>query len=139
MAAQLRADLEKDDVPEAVIKADTERSQKRLNAAPVLLLVCLSLADMDDYPDNRRNQYEYEMAVQSVAMSVQNLLLAAHAHGLGAVWLCAPLYCPATVRDALALPDDFIAQGVVALGYPDPDKPGKSKPRNPPSDWTIYR
>lgn len=139
MASQLRSDLESDGVPGPVIKADTERSQKRLNAAPVLLLVCVSMADMDDYPDDRRSQHEYEMAVQSIAMSAQNVLLTAHAHGLGAVWLCAPLFCPGTVRNALDLPDDFLPQGVIALGYPDPDNPGTSKPRRPHSDWTIYR
>ena len=32
------------------------------------------------------------MAVQSTAMAGQNLLLAAHALGLGACWMCAPCF-----------------------------------------------
>jgi len=39
-------------------------------------------------------QAERIMATQSVALAVQNLLLAAHDRGLGACWMCAPLFCP---------------------------------------------
>src|ERR1700704_3659263 len=63
---------------------------------------------MAPYPDPRRAQAEYLMAVQSVAMAVQNLLLAAHAEGLGACWMCAPLFCGEAVRAALALPADSL-------------------------------
>lgn len=58
------------------------------------------------------------MAVQSVAMAGQNLLLAAHAHGLGACWMCAPLFCPDVVRSALSLPIDWEPQGLITLGNP---------------------
>jgi nitroreductase len=73
---------------------------------------------MDSYPDTRRKKAEYTMAVQSVAMAVQNLLLAAHAEGLGACWMCAPLFCPEAVREALALSEDWEAQAVITLGAP---------------------
>ncbi len=54
---------------------------------------------MDNYGDPRRDQNEYVMAAQSAAMAGQNLLLAAHDAGLGACWMCAPLFCPDVVRD----------------------------------------
>ncbi len=57
------------------------------------------------------------MAVQSTAMAGHNLLLAAHAAGLGACWLCAPLFCPDVVRDILELPADWQPQGLVTMGY----------------------
>lgn len=76
------------------------------------------MADMDSYPDQRRQQHEWLMAAQSVAMAGQNLLLAAHALGLGGCWLCAPLFCPEVVRQTLALPADWQPQGLVTLGYP---------------------
>jgi hypothetical protein len=58
------------------------------------------------------------MAVQSTAMAVQNLLLAAHAEGLGACWMCAPLFCPEVVRSVLAFPAYWQPQGLITLGWP---------------------
>jgi nitroreductase len=77
------------------------------------------------------------MAVQSVAMAVQNLLLAAHAEGLGACWMCAPLFCPDTVREAMGLPEDWEAQAVITLGYPA--SAGKSPVRRPLSEVVLTR
>lgn len=118
MGARLRRDLQADGVPQDVIEADAARSYDRITAAPVLIAVCLTMADMDVYPDERRSQAEYLMAVQSVAMAGQNLLLAAHDAGLGACWMCAPLFCPDVVRDSLTLPQDWQPQGLVTMGYP---------------------
>lgn len=118
MGAQLRRDLAADGLPPEAIERDAARSYARLTAAPLLVLVCLSLSDMDDYPDARRQAHETTMAVQSAAMAGQNLLLAAHALGLGACWVCAPLFCPEVVRETLALPVDWQPQGLITAGYP---------------------
>lgn len=118
MGSQLRADLSEDGVSEAVIGRDVRRSYERITGAPVLILLSLTLIDMDVYPDQRRQENERSMAVQSTAMAGQNLLLAAHALGLGACWMCAPLFCPEVVRETLALPADWQPQGLVTLGYP---------------------
>lgn len=118
MGARLRRDLEADHAPEAVIAADVGRSYDRITSAPVLIMLCLSMEDMDVYTDARRNQFEYLMAVQSAAMAGQNLLLAASEAGLGACWMCAPLFCPDVVCEALNLPPDWQPQGLITLGYP---------------------
>ena len=118
MGTRLRHDLTADNVPEAVIEKDVSRSYDRITNAPSLILICLSMEDMDSYSDERRNQNEYLMAVQSTAMATQNLLLAAHAKGLGACWMCAPLFVPNLVRDTLSLPADWQPQGLITLGYP---------------------
>lgn len=118
MSERLAADLRADGLDEASIARDTGRSKERLGSAPVLIVVCLSMADMDRYPDQRRQFFEHQMAVQSVAMAAQNLLLAAHAEGLGACWLCAPLFSQDMVRATLGLPDDCEPQGAVVMGYP---------------------
>ena len=136
MASRLRSDLQSDGVSEEFIRKDTERSRRRLTSAPVLILVCLSMEDMDTYPDPVRNQNEYIMAVQSVALASQNLLLMAHAQGLGAFWMCAPLFCPDTVKDTLDLPHDYIPQGIIAVGYPD-EQPTRT--RRPLETRVIYR
>ena len=124
MAARLTADRTKDGDDPDDIAADAARSIARITGAPAALLVCLTLADMDRYPDPRRAAAERIMATQSTAMAVQNLLLAAHAEGLGAAWMCAPLFCPEAVRAALSLPTDFEPQALVTLGWPSaPPKP----------------
>jgi nitroreductase len=73
---------------------------------------------MDQYSDASRNQNEKTMAIQSVAMAGQNLLLAAHAQGLGACWMCAPLFCQVVVQKTLQCPADWQPQGLITLGYP---------------------
>ncbi len=118
MGARLAADRGRDGDDPAAIAADVARSHARITGAPVVLAVCLTLADMDRYPDPARAAAEHLMAVQSTAMAVQNLLLAASAEGLGACWMCAPLFCADTVRMALALPDDWQPQALVTLGRP---------------------
>lgn len=118
MGEKLRRDRSADGDPTELIEADLARSRARLCEAPAIVVVGLSMQDMDCYPDERRQQAEYIMAVQSVAMAGQNLLLAAHAAGLGTCWLCAPLFCPQIVSAALSLPADWQPQGLITLGAP---------------------
>ncbi len=136
MGACLRRDLEADGIDEAVIAQDTARSFARLTGAPVLIVVSLSMVDMDEYPDQRRQQHEFLMAAQSTAMAGQNLLLAAHGLGLGACWMCAPLFVPDIVRAALDLPDDWQPQGLITLGYPAETK---TKTRHPLEMSVVWR
>src|SRR5258708_8699926 len=75
MGARLRADLAADHVPLDLIEKDANRSYSRISSAPVLILVSMSMVDMDHYPDAKRSNNERMMAVQSTAMAVQNLLL----------------------------------------------------------------
>ncbi|HXV42400.1 MAG TPA: nitroreductase family protein [Anaerolineae bacterium] len=117
MGGRLRADRTADGDDPADIERDVARSYARLTGAPVLVVVCLSMADMDHYPDPRRARHEWVMAAQSTAMAAQNLLLLAHAESLAACWVCAPLFAPALVRETLALPPDWEPQGVITLGY----------------------
>jgi coenzyme F420-0:L-glutamate ligase/coenzyme F420-1:gamma-L-glutamate ligase len=127
MGQRLRQDRTRDgDDPEA-IERDVARSRARITGAPVLFVVCATLEDMDVYPDAARNRAEYLMAVQSTAMAVQNLMIAAASDNLGTCWMCAPLFCPDVVRTALDLPASWEPQGLVALGRPA--GPGKLRPR----------
>jgi coenzyme F420-0:L-glutamate ligase / coenzyme F420-1:gamma-L-glutamate ligase len=122
MGERLRSDrLQDGDSPE-IVERDVARSYARITGAPVVIGVFLSMAEMDRYPDQRRSRAEETMAVQSVAMAAQNLWLLAHAEGLGACWLCAPLFVPELVRDILQLPVDWQAQGLMTLGWPAEEK-----------------
>ena len=137
MGRRLAEDRSRDGDPAEAIRRDVERSAARITGAPQLVLVCLTLEAMDSYPDRRRAEAEFLMAVQSTAMAAQNLLLAAAAEGLAACWMCAPLFCPATVRAALALPEAWEPQGLVTLGWPA--AAGRLRPRKPLDAVTVER
>jgi F420 biosynthesis protein FbiB-like protein len=136
MGRRLAADRGKDGDADGVIRQDVGRSYERITGAPVVIVVALTMAEMDRYPDQKRTQAEHTMAVQSTAMATQNLLLAANAEGLGTCWMCAPLFCPDDVKAALSLPADWEPQGLITLGYPA--QPGRDKPRKPFSDFVCF-
>ncbi len=122
MGKQLRADLERDGAAPEAIEKDVTRSYQRITRAPTVIVVCMTMRDMDAYGDTRRKKAEFVLAGQSVAMAVQNLLLAAHALGLGACWMCAPLFAQDTVRAVLQLDADWDPQSLITLGYAAEDK-----------------
>jgi coenzyme F420-0:L-glutamate ligase/coenzyme F420-1:gamma-L-glutamate ligase len=130
MGEKLRQDRLSDGDSPGEIEQDVARSYRRITGAPVVILFFLSMADMDKYPDKRRNEAERQMAVQSVAMAVQNLWLMASAEGLGACWLCAPLFVPCLVQKTLDLPGDWQAQGLLTLGWPTEDRRKDRRPWN---------
>ena len=137
MGEQLRADRLADNDPLPVIEADVARSHLRLTGGAIIIVICLSMQDMDKYPDARRQKAEHTMAVQGAAMAAQNLMLAAHAEGLGAGWLCAPLFAPQAVTDILGLPRDWEPQGLLTLGYPEGQP--KLKSRKPIETRVAWR
>ena len=82
------------------------------------IVLCLDRSAVDSYSDVGRQQAGYLMAVQSVALAGGQMLIAAHALGLGGVWLCAPLFAQKTVRIALGLPEEWEPQALILLGFP---------------------
>jgi F420 biosynthesis protein FbiB-like protein len=136
MGQKLRRDLEADHVPQAVIEKDVNRSYERITCAPLLILLCLTMADMDSYTDELRQRNEYLMAVQSTAMAAQNMLLAAHTQGLGSCLMCAPLFCAEVVRNALDLPRAWEPQALLTFGFPAEIK---QKQREHLSTRVLYR
>ncbi|MDE6574321.1 MAG: nitroreductase family protein [Muribaculaceae bacterium] len=100
---------------------------KMMNTANAAVVVC---GDMNDtFPGNGRDYW-----VQDASAATENLLLAAHASGLGAVW-CGVYPMPervAAFSELLKLPADIIPLNCVALGYPqEPGQPkDKWKPQN---------
>ncbi|MFO7168168.1 MAG: nitroreductase family protein [Chloroflexota bacterium] len=127
MGAEWRRQLALDGQDEATITARLEKSRARIFGAPVLIIPCLYLADLDTYPDEARNAAEATMAVQSLGCAVQNMLLAAYALGLDTGWMCAPLFCPQAVVAALDLDPALIPHALITLGYAaaDPQRRGR--------------
>lgn len=119
MAKEFELDLEADSLPPEEIKQKVARSRDRIITAPVIIILCVDMSDMDTYPDTRRKKAEYLMASQSAAGAGVQLLLAAHAEGLGSVWVCSPLFAQETVQSALGLPKSWEPQAMYFLGYPE--------------------
>ena len=135
MARPWREDLRRDGVPPAEIEARVQRSYQRLTQPPVLILGCLTMTDMDRYPDPQRQRLEWIMAVQSLALALGNLMLAAHHQGLGSCWMCGPLFAPESVRAALDLPEDWEPQAIISLGWPDETRESTRRPLEEVAVW----
>jgi coenzyme F420-0:L-glutamate ligase/coenzyme F420-1:gamma-L-glutamate ligase len=118
MSRHFQADLESDGLPSDEVDTLVERGRHRLMDPPVVIILCLTMEDMDSYTDQRRQAAERTMAIQGTALAGGHLLLAAHAAGLGACWVCAPLFVPEVVRQELNLPASWEAQGCIILGWP---------------------
>jgi nitroreductase len=113
-----------------------EKSRRRILEAPVLILPCLYLEDLDQYPDEQRQRNEETMAVQSLGAAIQNMLLMAYELGLDGGWMCAPLFCPEIVCEALDLDRRLLPQALITLGYAAADP--KRRERLPLDALTIY-
>lgn len=122
------SDMLRDGVPsdkaEEIVRVE---SWERIMKSPIVLIACLTMEDMHKYPDRRRRRAEYIMGIQSVSAYIHTVLLLAHYYGLGACWVCAPLFCPRVVRKVLGLPGDIEPQAMVTLGYGDEEPPPPSR------------
>ncbi len=118
MANAFEKDLQTDNLPQAEINKLIQRSKSRINGAPVVIMLCLDMTDMNQYDDKKRNRAEFLTATQSVANAGMQLLLAAHAEGLGGVWVCSPIFAQETVQQALDIPKTWEPQAMFLIGYP---------------------
>lgn len=118
MAIEFQRDLEADALSPAEISKRIARSKDRIVSAPLIIILSVDMTDMDAYPDRHRKKAEFIMATQSAANAGMQLLLAAHAEGLGSVWVCSPLFAQEAVRSALDLPKSWEPQAMYLLGYP---------------------
>ena len=125
------ADAEKDGA-----KVDAKMRQERVDRfvnAPALILACSTMIGLREFPDQKRQMFERDLAQQSLGAAMQNLLLTVHALGLGACWFCAPGFCKETVRKVLGIPEAVEPEAFVIIGYPaeiSSVPPKKSFPEN---------
>ncbi len=121
MGEEWRQQLALDGQVAALIEDRFRKSHARITGAPVVIVPCLYLEELDVYPDAERQAAETTMAVQSLGCAVQNMLLAAYAQGFDGGWMCAPLFCQPAVRAALGLADTLHPHALIPLGYPARD------------------
>ena len=121
MAEAWAADMARDGV---TVEPETVRFRvERFADAPALILACLSMDGMARFPEVERQKLEQDLAMQSLAASLQNMLLAAHSLGLAACWFCAPSFCKQTVRETLEIPSEIEPEALITFGYPDEEPP----------------
>ena len=101
----------------------TRRFFKRLGEAPVVVCAYFEPADRADVT-----------SYQNVAAAIQNLLLVAHAKGLGTCWMTGPLYVADQLNRFLGV-EDMTLVAIIPMGYPD--ETPKVPPRRP--DRVIYQ
>ncbi len=84
--------------------------------APLAIVVCGNRTRMLDAPDD-------VLWEQDCSAATENLLLAAHALGLGGVWTCLFPHDDrmAAVREILNLPPDWVPFNLVPVGHPAHD------------------
>jgi F420 biosynthesis protein FbiB-like protein len=132
LTAKMRADMTAAGAPESEIASRVERSLRRLDGAPVVILLCRDVTAVRN--DERE---EVTMAIQSVAACGLQLLLATHAEGLGGNWICWPLYAQEAACDALKLPETWEPQGMFFLGYADEEP--RQKVLKPSHDLMVVK
>lgn len=135
MAIKWKEDLQKDGPDSVFLENFVVDSVKRFSSPPVIVVACLTMKEMDKYPDKKRRKVEFVMGTQSVAAAIQNFLLAVHGEGLGACWFCAPLFCPEIIRTVLKIPENVYPQALITVGYPD-ETP--KAPLRKPLDAIMY-
>jgi F420 biosynthesis protein FbiB-like protein len=117
MGVTWRKNLEMDGQETDIVNIRLEKSRRRILNAPALIIPCLYLEDLDHYPDAQRQADETTMAIQSLGAAVQNMLLMTYDLGLDAGWMCAPLFCPEVVCEALDLDKRLIPHALITVGY----------------------
>lgn len=106
---------------------------KMIKKAPLVIVVC---GDMNKTIEGGGRDFW----IQDVSAATENLLLAAHAMGLGAVWTGA---YPSEERSqaiskALSLPDNIIPLNMVVIGYPAEHPQPKDKWKEENISYNVY-
>jgi coenzyme F420-0:L-glutamate ligase / coenzyme F420-1:gamma-L-glutamate ligase len=136
MSEEWQRNLEMDGQDREIVMERLRKSRQRIAKSPVAIIPCLYLEDLHVYPDPGRQEAEVTMAVQSIGAAIQNMLLSAYSLGLDTGWMCAPLFCPGVVRDALGLPATLIPHALINMGYGAKDPP--RRPHRPVEELIVY-
>jgi nitroreductase len=120
-----------------IVETDRERirsmyhhtlEQAAFTTAPAAIIVVAETEVAEQYYGMRGKRL---YAVQNCAAAIQNILLAAHSLGLGAVWIGA--FDENRINDLYKVPSSARTQAIVLLGYPD-ERP---QPRHMKHLWYL--
>lgn len=114
--------IENQEVKEALSGAAL--NQRFIAKAPLVVVACTDARIGNIYGARGVNLY----AIQDVACSLMNMMLVAHALGLGTVWVGA--FNESMVAEIMRLPDNLRPVAIVPVGYPEkiPSPPPRVSP-----------
>ena len=130
---KLFAQMVKDNMKEPITEEDKKRLEREHNKplrAPVIIAVAVEPSD------NSKVFIQEEFA--AVHSSVQNMLLAVHALGLGAVWRTGEVCYAPEVKQYFGLNGKSELVGFLYIGYPDMKKEGKRKHFSEVTKWMEH-
>jgi nitroreductase len=118
-----------DDTPDSLI-SKLEKAKKNPLRAPVIIAVGIE-------PSDNKNVVLAE-EYGAVNSAIQNMLLAAHSLGLGAVWRTGKIAYHEKVREFFGLSATGGVLAFIYLGYPDMEpKPAKKTPFDQLTTWIV--
>jgi F420 biosynthesis protein FbiB-like protein len=104
---------------------------------PDAIAALLTRAGRDAAPFSLAARMPSELC--AAAAATMNLLLLAHAAGLGACWMAGPMLARDEIAALLDIPEPWVPLGAIAIGWPAPDAtPGP--PRKPAErivEWNL--
>ena len=128
---KMRLDMQAEGAAESDIEKRVANSIRRINEAPVIILLCRDLTVVRvDTPE------ETIMNIQSTALAGLQLVLAAHAEGLGTNWICWPLYATQETQSILNLPENWEPQAMIIIGHAN--EQAKQKELKPLNTISIH-
>lgn len=114
----------------AVSREDAERARVKAAGKPLRAPYVIAV-----YAVPNPSAPEIE-EIAATAAAAQNMLLAAHALGLAAMWRSGDLIYSTEVRDFLRMPDQGVMLGVIYIGCPAMDPPTRErKPVDEVTQW----
>lgn len=122
------AKLEMTDPTTPENQAKLEREAQKPFRAPVIIVAAMEPAERDDIVIAEERS--------AVSAAVQNMLLAAHAEGLGAMWRTGKKTYHPKVRDLFGLGEKGEVIGFIYLGYPAIEPPART--RHPWYEKTVW-
>jgi len=132
ITSKMRADMQAEGADKSDIEKRAALSLRRMDEAPLVIVLCRDKTDV-----RADTLEEVIMGIQSTALAGLQLLLAAHAEGLGGNWICWSLYAQEATRSALELPETWEPQAMFFFGYPlESPKPRERKPIKEITKWS---
>ncbi len=103
------------------------------DGAPLAIIVCGDLTKED-------NDWKRDYWIQDVAAASQNILLEAHALGLGAVWTGTypSTQRVAAIKEFMELPETMVPFSVIVIGYPAEKPQPKDKWDEKNVSYNLY-
>ena len=113
------------DEPEVLNKLNEAHPYSNLKTATAAIIVC-------GLPDKTDNEEIRAYWVQDCSAASENILLAAHAYGLGAVWcgVYPNAERVAAISSVLDIPENVIPLNIITMGYPAENPEPKDKFKN---------